>query len=97
MCPLNDSGRCELYEYRPMICRLHGIPHVLRRPDGSKTAGPGCDTFERECGSRSDAVLERTPHYRALAALEQEFRRVMGVVKGPKLTVAEMIVQFNPE
>jgi Fe-S-cluster containining protein len=97
MCPLNHSGRCELYEYRPMICRLHGIPHVLLRPDGAKTAGPGCDAFERQCGSRSDAVLDRTPHYQALAALEQELRRAMEFSYRPKLTVAEMIVQFDPE
>lgn len=97
MCPLNQSGLCGLYPYRPMICRLHGIPHALQRPDGSKTVGPGCDAFERQCGSRSDAVLERTPHYRALAALEQEFRREMGFSDRLKLTVAEMIARFDPQ
>ncbi|MEZ4577213.1 MAG: hypothetical protein R2861_04100 [Desulfobacterales bacterium] len=32
MCPLNAGGRCILYSYRPMICRLHGIPHELQHP-----------------------------------------------------------------
>ncbi|KPJ77030.1 MAG: hypothetical protein AMJ54_09580 [Deltaproteobacteria bacterium SG8_13] len=95
MCPLNVDGLCELYEHRPMICRLHGIPHVLQRPDGRKTTGSGCDAFHRHYGDRSDAVLERTPHYGALAALEQEFRRTVGLADKLKMTVAEMIVRFT--
>ncbi|HEY6837752.1 MAG TPA: YkgJ family cysteine cluster protein [Geobacteraceae bacterium] len=27
-CVLLEEGRCLLYAYRPMTCRLHGIPHV---------------------------------------------------------------------
>lgn len=95
MCPLNISGRCELYPYRPMVCRLHGIPHVLQRPDGRKVSGPGCDAFDRQCGSRGDAVLERTAHYAALASLEQEFRHAAGRQDKSKLSVAEMIVRFR--
>ena len=95
MCPLNDSGLCVLYPYRPMICRLHGIPHLLRRPDGRKVLGPGCDAFNRQCGSRTDVVLERTPHYAALAGLEQEFRRAAGLGDKMKLTVAGMILRFT--
>jgi Fe-S-cluster containining protein len=34
MCPLNRDGQCVAYPYRPMICRLHGIPHELHRPGG---------------------------------------------------------------
>lgn len=25
---LDDNGRCRLYEYRPMTCRLHGLPLI---------------------------------------------------------------------
>lgn len=25
---LDENGRCLLYDYRPMTCRLHGLPHV---------------------------------------------------------------------
>jgi Fe-S-cluster containining protein len=32
MCPLNFDELCILYPYRPMICRLHGIPHELKKP-----------------------------------------------------------------
>ena len=42
MCPLNKDGMCTLYRYRPMICRLHGIPHELHRPGKPTMHGPGC-------------------------------------------------------
>ena len=91
MCPLNQNGMCGLYDCRPMICRLHGIPHALSRPDGGQTVGPGCDAFHRQCGPVvREAVLDRTPHYSALAALEREFRMAAGLRKRIKLTVAEM-------
>ncbi len=95
MCPLNSDGLCELYEFRPMICRLHGIPHTLHRPDGRKVIGSGCDDFHQQCASPGDAALDRTPHYRALAALEQQIRRALGLTDKLKLTVADMIVRFT--
>ena len=47
MCPLNQDGLCMVYDYRPMICRLHGIPNEMRRPDGVTLRGPGCPEFNR--------------------------------------------------
>jgi Fe-S-cluster containining protein len=47
MCPLNRDGQCVAYPYRPMICRLHGIPHELHRPGGKIIKNPGCDSFFR--------------------------------------------------
>ncbi|MCK7466806.1 MAG: YkgJ family cysteine cluster protein [Desulfosudis oleivorans] len=41
MCPLNESGRCGLYAHRPMICRLHGIPHELHPPGRAGAARAG--------------------------------------------------------
>ena len=41
MCPLNRNERCTLYPYRPMICRLHGIPHELQRSGGNPIKNPG--------------------------------------------------------
>lgn len=92
MCPLNQAGRCTLYAHRPMICRLHGIPHQLRRPDGQRQTGPGCDDFDRQCGETQEAILDRTPLYMALAALERELRQATGFNRKIKMTIAEMIV-----
>ncbi len=92
MCPLNERGRCGLYAHRPMICRLHGIPHGLRRPDGRMTSGPGCDDYYTQCGRTEQARLDRTPLYTAMAALESRLRSRLGFSRKIKLTVAEMIL-----
>jgi Fe-S-cluster containining protein len=94
MCPLNFNGRCSLYDHRPMICRLHGIPHVIRRPDGQAVFGPGCEAFGRSCGHQPAATLDRTPFYAEMARLEQEFRRHLQIAGKVRLTVAEIIVGF---
>jgi Fe-S-cluster containining protein len=93
MCPLNQQGRCVLYAHRPMICRLHGIPNVLRRPDGRVLTGPGCDAYDRQCGPTSGDPLDRTPLYTAMADLERRLRQRLGVSRKIKLTVAQMILK----
>lgn len=92
MCPLNQDGRCILYARRPMICRLHGVPHQLRRPDGRLQIGPGCGDFELQCRGSVPARLDRTPLYTALADLERRLRQHTGVMTRIRMTVAEMLV-----
>jgi Fe-S-cluster containining protein len=51
-CPLlDDGGRCRLYEERPLICRMMGLP--MRTPAGR--------TIENAC-----PIRDRFPAYRAL-------------------------------
>lgn len=92
MCPLNQDGRCLLYAYRPMICRLHGIPHVFAHPFQGTISGPGCHEFEARCGASEGRPLDRTAVYRDLSRLEQEFRQMTGVTEKIKKTVAQMLV-----
>ena len=94
MCPLNRDGRCVLYPYRPMICRLHGIPHELQRPGDTIARMPGCDAFFDQCrsGGKTDYIrFDRTPLYRRMAMLEKEVRQATGYTDPIKLTVAEML------
>jgi hypothetical protein len=91
MCPLNVENLCILYPYRPMICRLHGIPHELRKSADNPTYGPGCLTFERRCTGKSYIAFDRTPIYLKLAALENEFKHAAGITGKIKLTIAEML------
>lgn len=92
MCPLNTAGRCILYAHRPMICRLHGISHFLRRPDGQIQSGPGCADFYAQCGQATEKLLDRTPLYIAMANLERELRQETGYNRKIKMTIAEMIL-----
>jgi hypothetical protein len=93
MCPLNEEGRCTLYAHRPMICRLHGIPNVLRRPDGRVLQGPGCDAYYLQCGPAGAEPLNRTPLYTAMADLERRLRSRLEFNGKIKLTVARMILK----
>lgn len=95
MCPLNRHGRCSLYDNRPMICRMHGVPHELHYPGGKILQGPGCAAFERIGGRRSHRPLDRTPFYRQMAQLEGDFRVQTGQSGKIKMTVAEMIVALS--
>ena len=94
LCPLNLNGLCCLYAYRPMICRLHGIPHELHPGDGRVVSGPGCDAFVAACGQKPHVIFDRTPFYRQMAALEQQLRRESGYPYKIKMTVAEMVACF---
>lgn len=93
MCPLNEAGRCRLYAYRPMICRLHGIPHQLCRPDGKRQIGPGCGAFDRQCERTDRVFLDRTPLYAGLADLERRVRRTRGFQGKIKLSIVQMLTR----
>ncbi|MBC2711972.1 MAG: hypothetical protein HGJ94_13580 [Desulfosarcina sp.] len=98
MCPLNRDERCMLYPYRPMICRLHGIPHELHRPGGNVTKHPGCDAFFDQCresGNTEYIRFDRTPFYRQMATLEKELRLETGYADKIKLTIAQMLVTIT--
>ncbi len=96
MCPLNFDGLCLMYDYRPMICRLHGIPHELQRPGQSTMYGLGCDTFTKQCQEKEFFKFDRTPFYIEMAELEKELRQEVGVRQKIKLTVAQMLTSFKP-
>lgn len=96
MCPLNENARCLLYEFRPMICRLHGVAHSMRLPDGRLRKGPGCAAFEAGYAGPGISVLDRTPVYQAMAALEQSLRHELGLAHKLKMTVARIISCADP-
>lgn len=95
MCPLNIDDRCCLYAHRPMICRLHGIPHELHHPGGRIQTGPGCDALYG-CSRKESADrvrLDRTPWYAALAQLERQLRHRAGYGAKMKMTITQMILE----
>jgi Fe-S-cluster containining protein len=95
MCPFNFENLCILYPYRPMICRLHGIPHELQRVGQGILNSPGCGTFDLNYSGKTRFKFDRTPFYTQMAALEKEMKRAVGMTQKIKMTVAQMIVTFN--
>ena len=93
LCPLNLRGLCVLYSHRTMICRLHGLPFEVQRPEGQKDEGTGCAKFEKEraLSGLPYRRISRTPFYTGLANLEREIRAGIGYFQGFKKTIAEMI------
>lgn len=92
VCALNTDGMCVLYEYRPMICRLHGMPYFFVGPNDSRMEGDGCPRFTKLYkGMDTISKIDRTPFYREMAALEVEAVRLRGE-RTKKLSVAETLV-----
>jgi hypothetical protein len=95
MCPVNFESLCALYPYRPMICRLHGIPHEFQRPGQGTLSSPGCGTFALKCSGKKYVKFDRTPFYMQMAALEKEMKQAAGVTQKIKMTIAQMILTFG--
>lgn len=91
MCPLNREGKCVLYFYRPMICRLHGLPHELRPPGRQKIRGPGCDAGRFDAGAY--IPFDRTPFYVEMAAIEQGFKDRHSKTGRPRQTIAQILIE----
>jgi hypothetical protein len=91
-CPLSHEGRCILYAFRPMICRLHGLPHHLRHPARGLIQGSGCHIFEMQRPAVAARSLDRSELYKSLAGLEQAARQITGFSVPIGMTVADMIL-----
>ncbi len=102
MCPLNEQGLCILYPYRLLVCRTHGVPAGMTRPDGRRLAFPGCFRCQELVGKRyrkEEAVprMDRTPLLSQLAFLENDLLEGKRYLY-PKirLTIAQMLLQGPP-
>ncbi len=103
MCPLNEEGRCILYKHRLMVCRTHGVPAAMRRPDGQTLNFPGCfrcqEIVQKKYVHDSEAPqMERTSLLQRLVAVERELMgNKIHLLPRVKLTIAQMLVQGPPE
>lgn len=89
-CPANENGRCLVYDYRPMICRLHGLPHELTRPGFPPVRGPGCSAGK--FNEKPYIKFDRTPFYQQMARIEIVFRRTAHKTGKIKQTIAQILV-----
>lgn len=91
VCVLNFDGFCRLYQYRPMICRLAGIPHFMVRPDAQTVRRNGCARYETAIRpAYPDLQVDRTELYRGMALLEVEVVRSLGR-RTSSATIAETL------
>ncbi|NWH03733.1 YkgJ family cysteine cluster protein [Desulfobacter latus] len=89
-CPLLKKNMCSLYNFRPMICRLHGLPHELHKPGFNVIKGPGCDAGKFD--GHEYIPFDRTPFYKQMAIIEMNFRQLTGKTGKIKKTIAQIFV-----
>lgn len=102
MCPANSEGLCQIYKHRLLVCRTHGVPAKMTRPDGQSMQFPGCFICQEIVEAKGDGVViepvERTPLLRRLAVLENNLLYMKRHLHPKvKLTIAEMLVKGPPE
>ena len=93
MCPLNIKDKCILYKQRPMICRMHGIPHDLNKPGIPAHYGEGCKLFMKQHGHKDYFSFDRTPFYFEMVRLENELKDKIDLKDKFKKTVAQMLTK----
>lgn len=94
LCPLNQDGLCSLYKVRPMICRLHGIPHHLNIPGRAIKESPGCDAGASFFNSASYFSFDRIPFYKEMTEIEKEYRHKFALNGKIKQTIAHMLLDL---
>ena len=99
LCPLNKEGLCILYNQRPMICRLHGIPHHLNIPGREIQENPGCDAGTSFFNATTYYSFDRIPYYKEMTEIEIEYRETFSKsnVKSGKIkqTIAHMLLDLS--
>ncbi|OGQ98738.1 MAG: hypothetical protein A2521_13030 [Deltaproteobacteria bacterium RIFOXYD12_FULL_57_12] len=98
LCPLNEAGLCGLYAHRLLICRLHGVPAKITRPDGHELRFPGCFRCQ-ELAERqpNPPELDRTDFFRWMVEMESAFIKSLGqALPRVKMTLAGMLAQGPP-
>jgi len=92
-CPLLMDGRCRIYSFRPMICRMHGLPHEIHRSGHPPLKGMGCKAGAFE--SQPYIPFDRTPFYQKMAEVEMTFRQERGKTGKVKEAVAQILLASN--
>ncbi|MBF0242642.1 MAG: hypothetical protein HQK64_09235 [Desulfamplus sp.] len=94
MCPLNQEQKCIIYKFRPMICRLHGLPHELLKSNSlNPILSSGCKAGSEIFDQAGYIKFDRTPFYLKMAEIEKEYlNRVVGKFVRNKETIAQMLL-----
>jgi Fe-S-cluster containining protein len=98
-CPLLADGLCLLYDARPLICRTHGMPLLIRK--GAERAVDFCPlNFKGIETLQGAAVIDLDRINEALVAINALFLRSMKshLVWPARLTVAEaLLLDVDPD
>lgn len=91
-CPLLVADQCVIYQYRPLICRTHGLP-LLIESDGVQRVAFCEDNFQGLAALPGSAVINLETLNSALAALNSHFAAatLQGDDPCARVTIADII------
>ena len=85
-CPLlGDDGRCRVYAYRPLVCRMIGLPMLTDLGEALENACPIQEEFP--------GYAELAPVPFAYAAFAAEEVRLLAALPGPETTIAAVVAE----
>lgn len=102
MCPLNEDGLCILYQHRLLVCRTHGVPAIIRFPNGQARHFMGCFRCQEIIDARfvrTDHAphVDRAPYLAKLIGIEDEVcENKRAELPKVKMTIAEMLLAGAP-
>ncbi|RMG01270.1 MAG: hypothetical protein D6726_09835 [Nitrospirae bacterium] len=91
LCPLCEYSRCTLHPYRPLLCRVYGLPGKLVKPSGEELLFDGCARFKKKF-SRVELRLNRTEFFASVAEIEKDLRKALAYFQRYRKTVAQMLL-----
>jgi Fe-S-cluster containining protein len=92
-CPLLDDGICLLYEARPLICRTHGLPVMVKR-EGERQVDFCPENFRGLASLPAQAVIDLETLNATLAAVDGLFAAEAGSIDLPskRLAIADALL-----
>jgi uncharacterized protein len=93
-CPaLDEQGRCEVYAWRPLVCRSHGVPIRHREPGAESVSA--CE-LNFEGGARlpevaADCVLDQATLSTVLGALDAAWADAHGAPRGERVRMEDVL------
>ena len=95
-CPILLENRCRMYKYRPMLCRMHGQPYLLKNPVSGTVMGDGCLVFQEKNQPPYETQIDRTTFFIKFAELERRARESGQYSSQAKArTIPEMILELE--
>jgi len=95
---LDDDGHCEIYEYRPLICRSHGAPirHVAKHEGHSLPIVECCPLNFDEGAALDDVpetdVFDQTTMSTIIGAVDAAYSAEVNAPPGTRVDIADVLV-----
>jgi len=97
MCPaLDDAGRCEIYPFRPLICRSYGVP-LRRRPEVPLVNPPRYDVCDKNFRGiklgelPGEDVLDQTRLETRIGEIDDEYCAAHELPRGERVGLAQIL------